>query len=257
MGIGIDDHIRDAAGSSVHDSIVRAANRKDCAMPIETTIADEIGWTESALAVASATAQWRVWRYRSPEIVLGCSQHRLHDAVVRRTPADVPVHVRSSGGGAVFAGPWLVGTTVVVPAGHALLDGGLVYSYRWLGELHARVLNDGGVAVRALEPAAARAGGVVPSLPWACFGGLSPWEVVDDAGRKLTGLAQRRKRTAVAFSAGTLVSRPPWRVLCEALGAPDDAAALDAFTAACDEIAPLPADEWAARLDSALRAELR
>lgn len=226
-------------------------------MPIETTIAEELDWTESALSAPGAAAQWRVWRYRAPEIVLGCSQRRLHDAVVRHAPPGVPVHVRPSGGGAVFAGPWLVGVSVVVPAGHPSLDGGLVDSYRWLGELHARVLNQGGVAARALEPALARAGGVAPSLGWACYGGLSPWEVVDARGRKLAGLAQRRKRAAVVFSAGTLVSRPPWRLLCEALGAAEDAAALDTFTAACDEMVPeLDADAWADRLASALRAEL-
>lgn len=227
-------------------------------MPFDTTIAEELQWTESALSDPGAAAQSRVWRYRSPEIVLGCSQRVLHDAVLRRAPAGMPVRVRPSGGGAVFAGPWLVGVTVVVPVGHELLAGGLVDSYRWLGELHARVLDEAGVAARALDPDAARAGRVAPSLKWACFGGLSPWEVVDGRGRKLTGLAQRRKRTAVAFSAGTLVSRPPWRQLCEALDAADDTSALDAFTAACDELSPLSdADAWAVRLESALRAATR
>ncbi len=226
-------------------------------MPTETTIAEELAWTESALSAPGAAARWRVWRYRAPEIVLGCSQRRLYDAVARRAPPGLPVHLRPSGGGAVFAGPWLVGVTVVVPAGHALVDSGLVDSYRWLGELHARVLNEGGIAARALEPAVARAGGVAPAPAWACYGGLSPWEVVDAGGRKLTGLAQRRKRAAVAFSAGTLVSRPPWEVLCRALGAAQDAPALDLFTAACDEIAPdVDASAWAVRLASALRAEL-
>ncbi len=227
-------------------------------MPFDTTIAEELHWTESALSELGTAPQWRVWRYRSPEIVLGCSQRALQEEVVRRAPAGVPVHVRASGGGAVFAGPWLVGVTVVVPTGHALLAGGLIDSYRWLGNLHAQVLNEGGVVARALDPAAARAGGVGPSLKWACFGGLSPWEVVDERARKLTGLAQRRKRTAVAFSAGTLVSRPPWRHLCHALGAAEDAVALDAFTAACDELSStIDADEWAARLESALQPALR
>jgi lipoate-protein ligase A len=248
-------------------------------MPVAVaTIADEHAWCAAALADAAGVgrARWRVWLYRTPEIVLGCSQRALHDAVARRAPAGVAVSVRPSGGGAVYAGPWMVGASVVLPPDHRLLGTGLVASYRWLGQLHVGLLREAGIEARALEPPVPRtpappntpAAGHVPALApawngpdgadalrWACFGALSPWEVVDAAGRKLTGLAQQRRRSGVAYSAGTLVARSDWTVLCRALDRPDDAAALAARTVACDDVPAAQrrsAADWARRLDAAL-----
>ncbi len=228
-------------------------------MPVDTTIAGELEWSEAALAEGREAAQWRVWRYRAPEIVLGCSQRAFHPAVRERAPAGIDVVVRRSGGGAVFAGPWLVGATVVLPPGHRLLGTGLVDSYRWFGRLHERLLREAGVPARALDPSRDPGDAAQPVVRWACFGSLSPWEVVDPDGRKLVGLAQRRRRTGVAYSAGTLVTRPPWEILCDAFGAPGDRALLDAATAACNEAAAaraLDADAWALRLEVALAATL-
>ncbi|MBN9463283.1 MAG: ligase [Burkholderiales bacterium] len=241
-------------------------------MPVaEASIAEEHAWCAGVLAAPLAAPRWRVWRYRAPEIVLGCAQRALHEAAMRRAPRGVAVTVRPSGGGAVLAGPWMVGVTVVLPPGHALLGEGLVDSYRWLGELHAGVLAQAGIAARALDPRvqrpapdAAGATGAAHAataagVRWACFGALSPWEVVAADGRKLTGLSQQRKRAGVAYSAGTLVARPDWRLLCEALGEPADAARLHALTAACEETpaaAGLDAAAWAERLDTALAARL-
>lgn len=232
-------------------------------MPVaQAGIAEEHAWCADVLATTVGAPQWRVWRYRAPEIVLGCAQRALREAAAQRAPRGVPVTVRPSGGGAVLAGPWMVGVSVVLPPGHALLGEGLVHSYRWLGELHAGVLAQAGIAAHALDPGARRPDAgppAVAALRWACFGALSPWEVVDHDGRKLTGLSQQRKRTGVAYSAGTLVSRPDWRVLCAALGEPADAARLHALTAACDETpaaAGLAAAAWADRLDAALASRL-
>lgn len=227
-------------------------------MRVEATIADEHAWVAEVLAAPVERPQWRVWRYPAAEIVLGCSQRALHGEVGRRAAPGVDVSVRPSGGGAVLAGPWMIGVSVVLAPDDPLLGEGLVASYRWLGELHVRLMREAGIEASAVEPQRLReqavASGAAP-LRWACFGALSPWEVVDAAGRKLTGLAQQRRRMGVAFSAGTLVSRPDWRLLCEALGAPDDAPRLDRLTAACDE-APgadrLGPDEWAQAIDEAL-----
>lgn len=228
-------------------------------MRVAATIADEHAWVSGVLGAPVTAAQWRVWLYPAAEIVLGCSQRALHEEVARRAPPGVPVSVRPSGGGAVLAGPWMVGASVVLPPGHRLLAGGLVASYRWLGELHAQLMQEAGVDAREVVPQPAGSQAAADPVRWACFGSLSPWEVTDAAGRKLTGLAQQRRRGGVAFSAGTLVSRPDWRVLCEALGAPADAARLERMTAACDE-APgasgIDALEWAARIDRALRIAL-
>lgn len=228
-------------------------------MRAAATIADEHAWVASALGAPVAGARWRVWLYPAAEIVLGCSQRALYEEVVRRAPAGVAVSVRPSGGGAVLAGPWMVGASVVLPPGHRLLAGGLVGSYRWLGELHAQLMREAGVDARAVAPQPPGSPAACGAVRWACFGSLSPWEVTDAAGRKLTGLAQQRRRGGVAFSAGTLVSRPDWRLLCEALGAPGDAMRLEHLTAACDEApeaAGIDASQWAARIECALRVAL-
>lgn len=244
-------------------------------MQVAATIAEEHAWVAGLLDATVGRAQWRVWLYPAAEIVLGCSQRALHADVAQRAPAGVRVTVRPSGGGAVLAGPWMVGASVVVPLGHRLLSEGLVASYRWLGELHAQVMREAGVDARAVAPqrpsqpmqaqqpgqpeSSQRDEAAADTVRWACFGSLSPWEVTDAAGRKLTGLAQQRRRGGVAFSAGTLVSRPDWRLLCEALGAPGDAPRLERLTGACDE-APgaeaIDALEWAERLDRALAIAL-
>lgn len=231
-------------------------------MRLEATIADEHAWCAGVLESPVSRPQWRVWLYREAEIVLGCSQRALRGAVAQRAPAGVPVTVRSSGGGAVLAGPWMLGATVVLPAGHPLLGEGLVASYRWFGQLHAKVLREAGVDARAVDPADAPGPAGTPEpVRWACFGSLSAWEVVDPAGRKLTGLAQQRRRTGVAFSAGTLLARPDWSLLCDALDARADTAALSARTGAADEGRRGRAVQggraaWAARLDAALEAAL-
>lgn len=250
-------------------------------MQVAATIVEEHAWVAGMLDAPVGRAQWRVWLYPAAEIVLGCSQRAMHAEVAQRAPTGVRVTVRPSGGGAVLAGPWMVGASVVVPPGHRLLSDGLVASYRWLGELHAQVMREAGVDARAVAPQrppqaqhvqyaqqpkqakqpqrdkAAEA--AAEAVRWACFGSLAPWEVTDVAGRKLTGLAQQRRRSGVAYSAGTLVSRPDWRLLCEALGAPGDAPRLERLTGACDEspgAAAIDAPEWAERLDRALAIAL-
>jgi lipoate-protein ligase A len=88
---------------------------------------------------------------------------------------------RDSGGGAVpVVGPWLVGASVVLPHSHALVALSVVQSYRWFGEAHARALARLGVHAAPLTPADARSHDTSrsPQLRWACFGSLSPWEVV-------------------------------------------------------------------------------
>ena len=95
-----------------------------------------------------------------------------------------------------------------------------------------------GVAAEALPPAQvdaanARTG---PIVPWACYGSLAPWEVVDAAGRKLVGLAQRRQRTGVLLVAGTLVEPPDWALLCHALGQGGVEAAMRRRTVSCAQL---------------------
>lgn len=186
--------------------------------------------------------RFRVWTYRTPTIVLGCSQRARQAALAPQLPLGVEMLVRPSGGGAVLTGPWMVSASVVLPLSHPWAQGRLPDSYRDLGQLHGEVLADLGVAAQALPeadvPAAnARLGAAVD---WACYGSLAPWELVDAAGRKLVGLAQRRQRTGVLLVAGTLATPPDWTLLCGAMGQPDDVGAMHRRTVDCASLADRP-----------------
>ncbi len=175
----------------------------------------EQAWNARQLAEPVTEPRLRLWTYRAPGVVFGCSQRALHQ---RTALADRAV-VRGSGGGAVLTGPWMLSASIVLPPDHALLSSGPIGSYRWLGVLHAGLLRDMGIAAFALPPEQARSYRADAALTWACYGGLSPWEVVVES-RKIVGLAQLRRRTGVLLTSGTLIAPPDWRLLCEALGQP-------------------------------------
>lgn len=133
----------------------------------------------------------------------------------------------------------MVSTSIILPHGHPLLCDSLVGCYRWLGQLHAAALAEFGVPAYALPAQAlplANAIIDVRAVNWACFGGLSPWEVVDADYRKLVGLAQRRQHAGVLLVAGTLVGATDWRLLCDAMGYPQDEAVLRRRTVSCEEL---------------------
>lgn len=140
----------------------------------------------------------------------------------------------------MLTGPWMVGVSVILPPDHPWVCKSLVESYRALGQLHVAALQALGVAARALPPQEVRqvneAVGTLP-VDWACFGSLSPWEVVDTRGRKLVGLAQRRQGSGVLLVAGTLISTVDWDLLCAVMGQPQDAPALAHRTACVQALA--------------------
>ena len=209
--------------------------------------AEEQAWNRAALAQPVSQPALRLWSYATPGIVLGCSQAAMQD---RLADGAMPFAQRDSGGGAVLTGPWMLSASIVLPPEHALVNTGTVSSYRWLGVLHAGVLRDLGISAYAVPPEEARLAPPVDTLKWACFGGLSPWEVVVGQ-RKIVGLAQVRRRTGVLLTSGTLIASPDWPLLCDALGDdPADAARLRACTTSCaDELGtPLLATVLAERL---------
>jgi lipoate-protein ligase A len=215
-------------------------------------------WNEAALARPVDAAQWRLWTYREPAVVLGCSQRRMLTECVGG--GNVEVLVRASGGGAVLVGPWLLGLSAVLPASHPLVACGPVPSYRWLGEGIAHCLQQVGIAATALSPDALRVHRVerqAPDPDWACFAGLSPWEVLVGE-RKIAGLAQVRRRHAVLLVAGVLLQPPPWTLMCDRLGRPPaQARLLDLASTSCAQELPFTEPEaFATALSQALAEAL-
>lgn len=197
--------------------------------------ATEQAWNARQLAAPVSAPRVAVWSYPAPGVVFGCAQAALHDEAARAARTGCELVQRRAGGGAVLVGPWMLSSSVVLPLGHRLLAGGTVSSYRWLGVLHAGLLRDFGVPAHALPPDEIVCRPADPALAWACFGGLSPWEVVAD-GRKIVGLAQLRGRHGVLLTTGTLLYPPDWPLLCRTLDRPqDDAARLAAVTTSCAE----------------------
>lgn len=135
----------------------------------------------------------------------------------RREPVDeafarargIAVTERRSGGAPVLWDADLLSLDVVLPPDHRLAAADVTQAYRWLGEAVAAALETLGTTARVVgvdeARAAARAddpGSVAARRT--CFGGLSPFEVVDAEGRKIVGLSQARRRTGTLFQCGIL-----------------------------------------------------
>lgn len=176
-----------------------------------------------------------------PALLLGRAQHGWP---VRPL---LPVRRRSSGGGAVLSGPWLLWGLLRLPRTHPVLQQGPARAARWFGGVHRDWLQAQGVAAAMLYEGPVRD-------HWACFGGLGPGEVLVQ-GRKLTGIAQTWRRAHVLLCSGTLVATPPWPLLCDALGRPQaegaELAACTVSTRECLLQAP-PSAAWARSLAAAL-----
>lgn len=169
--------------------------------------------------------------------------------------------VRDSGGGAVLSGPWMVGVSLVLPRGHHWVTNGLLDSYRQFARLHLVVLSALGISASAMSPEAlarSRQAGRFRSLAWACFGSLSPWELVNAEGRKLVGMAQTRRKNGVLLVAGTLVGECDWSQLCHAMGHVEDERLLRESTVSLEEIqgSPIVVHRYASALTHALSAKL-
>lgn len=140
-------------------------------------------------AVASDTA-----------VVLGRGQRAVEE------PAGVQVLRRATGGGAVWLDRDLLSVDVVLQAGHPWLAGRLTDVFTPVGEAWAAVLDDLGVPHVTVHRrgSPARRGDLEAEV---CFVGRSYGEVVAD-GRKIVGLAQRRRRHGAVVACGVLLR---WR----------------------------------------------
>jgi lipoate-protein ligase A len=180
--------------------------------------------------------------------------------------AGLEVISRRSGGGPVLWDAGLLALDVVLPPGHPLADRDVTLAYRWLGAAVASALTGLGVPAAAIPLADARAAQartdpITRLASRACFGGLSPFEVVDPAGRKLAGLAQVRRGVGTIFqcgialefdTAGLAVALGRDRGDADALGA-----ALAARVASVHAVRPgLRADEVIAAVEAELARAL-
>lgn len=195
------------------------------------TAREEQAWNEQALATPVTQPALRFWHYTEPGLVLGASQSRL----LSRMPQDAEhIVARGAGGTAVLTGPWMLSLSLVLPVEHPAARGGPLPAYEWLGRRCQAAMHALGIA-RAMATADRRD---AKSLAWACFAGLSPWEVTVD-GRKLVGLAQRRRKQGVLVAAGVLLTPPDWDLACRRMGRPaSDAQGLAAAAVSCAELLP-------------------
>jgi lipoate-protein ligase A len=126
-------------------------------------------------------------------LVLGSTQP-WSDA---RAGSGLAVVRRHSGGGAVLVEPdGVAWVDVFVPAGDPLWSNDVGQAFWWLGDVWAAALGSLGV-----DGLSVHRGGLI-TTQWSrqvCFAGLGAGEVVDGAGAKVVGMAQRRTRAGALF----------------------------------------------------------
>lgn len=176
----------------------------------------------------------------TPAVVLGRGQ-RLEAS------KGLPVMGRYSGGGAVLMDADLLSLDVLVPSGHPWLDGDLGEVFLHVGRVWAAALEDLGVAGLTVHPAASRARRLGDErerlLASVCYALPGMGEVLH-SGRKLVGLAQRRRRHGALVQCGLLRA---WRpaALLTALGAPADDPEVHAAAVGLDSLLADPPDDAA------------
>jgi lipoate-protein ligase A len=138
-------------------------------------------------------------------LVLGSAQPESDAATT------IDVVRRGTGGGAVLCDAGTLLIDLAVPAGHALAPEDVTDAYRPLGEALQVTLSGLGVDCRTVTVEEARAmdDARKAAARQACWAGLSPYELVLADGRKLVGLAQRRRRGAVLHQIAIPVATPP------------------------------------------------
>lgn len=186
--------------------------------------------------------------YRSTQtaIVLGRGQR----APAATTPGErgpVEIIARHSGGGAVLLDPTLLSLDVILPPGHPWLEGDVAAVFDSVGAAWLRGLTAlGAVGLTTHRGAGtARRRGTERErlLAAVCYATLGRGEVLA-GGRKLVGLAQRRRRQGTLVQCGLLRRWQPAPILL-ALGADPDDPQIEAAAVGIDELGHANLDDHA------------
>jgi len=203
-----------------------------------------------------------VWQYSRPALVLGRGQRSSPELRERAMGERVALVSRSSGGGAVMAGPWMLSLTLLLPASHELARASLPAGYRSVGEACRRALGRFRMPTEIAHGAATRSSTQPRQAgppDWACFATVSHGELLTAGDRKIVGIAQVRRRDAVAICVGVLVDRPDWGAFVRIWLGREDAETvqqLERRTANCTEIADRDRTFSYSSLANAFRMEL-
>ena len=185
---------------------------------------------------AAPVASWSTVTERVLVVGRGARSEAISTAGCRA--AGIGIVHRRSGGGPVLWDAGLLGLDVVLPPAHPLADRDVARAYAWIGMAIASALRTLGVPATAIPLAAARVAQARTDplhllAARACFGGISPFEVIGPDGRKCVGLSQVRRPQGTIFQCGIALDFDP-RTLARALSPePADTDALDAAFAAC------------------------
>lgn len=210
----------------------------------------DIGSSRRHIALGDALVrlvrQPTIWWHTTdqPTLVLGAGQTLSDVDLPACDAAGVLVVKRQAGGTSVYAASGVLGLDVALPAGHMLIKADVLEVYRWVGHVWSDALRQLGVACRVVEVAEARAASGQPAavqraVQLACFGSLSPYEVVVGT-RKLVGLAQVRRRPGTLVQCG-IYTYFDSDLLASLLSVPDRSAmvvALQAAAVGLDQVAP-------------------
>lgn len=205
------------------------------ALPPEEAVARPVGLLRALGHDDAPIASWSTTA--TPGLVLGRGAGAPPVDRDAARAAGVSVVRRSSGGGPVLWDSGLVALDVILPPHHPLAPADVVETYRWLGEVIADALSALGLPrVEVVDIAQARS--TAPgAAATACFGGISPFEVLVD-GRKVLGLSQARRRPGTLLQAGIL-TRVDGDLAARLLGEDDTfGAALTRHAAGLDEWLP-------------------
>ena len=191
-----------------------------------------------AVADSGPTLRW--YRSDAPAIVLGRGQRGLAVG-----DGAHPVTTRFSGGGAVWLAPDVLSLDVLVPAGHPWFTTRLDRVFIEVGMRWEAALRGLGVDDLTVHdgPADARRRGTPRErlLAAVCYATRGRGEVLW-RGRKLVGLAQRRRRHGAMVQCGILRNWEPAHLLARLGADPDDPEIARAAVGLCEVMGAPPDD---------------